>query len=162
MSAADTPHQTSHATALQISGKGVLLRGASRSGKSSIAMRLLDDCRLHTMSGFLIADDRVFLDKRNDGLYAISPDELRGLLEIRGLGIVHVDHLKEARLDLIVDLVPADNFERYPEEGAQNTIIKDVALARIHIVERNPDAAAIIRMFLHAHGADGFVKDIEI
>ena len=42
-----------HATAVLLDGKGVVLRGPSGSGKSDLALRLIDE------GAILIADDRV-------------------------------------------------------------------------------------------------------
>lgn len=166
MTTNDTSLQTSHGTAVQINGKGILLRGASGSGKSSIAMRLLDNCILNNTSGFLIADDRVYLKSHNNVLYVSCPDNLHGLIEIRGLGIVTLNYLKEAKLDLVVDLVPQEAFERYPHHDAQTatlaTTLGDVTIARIQIVERNPDALAIIRMFFHSQDKHGHAGQVEI
>lgn len=166
MTTNDTSLQTSHGTAVQINGKGILLRGASGSGKSSIAMRLLDNCILNNTSGFLIADDRVYLKSHNNGLYVSCPDNLHGLIEIRGLGIVTLNYLKEAKLDLVVDLVPQEAFERYPHHDAQTatlaTTLCNVTIARIQIVERNPDAPAIIRMFFHTQDKHGQAAQVEI
>ena len=162
MSAKDFIPHTSHGTALQLNGKGILLRGASGSGKSSIALRLLDDCLLNNTQGFLVADDRIFLEHKNNALYVSGPDNLCGLIEIRGLGVVTMNYRKVAKLDLVVDLMPVDIFERYPEQESQTTKVNGVELSRIHIAERNPDAAAIIRMFLHSRDIQNYGTQIEI
>lgn len=74
----------------------MLLLGASGAGKSDLLLRLLDH-------GFdLVADDRVDVV---DGV-ARPPAALAGLLEVRGLGIVRIGHVPEARLALAVQLVP--------------------------------------------------------
>jgi HPr kinase/phosphorylase len=75
-------------------GAGVLLLGPPGSGKSDLLLRLID-------RGFiLVADDRVEID---DGI-ARPPPGLAGVLEVRGLGLVRLPHLPEARLALAVDL----------------------------------------------------------
>ena len=69
-----------HASCVARHGAAVLLLGGSGSGKSDLALRLLD-------RGFdLVADDRVLL---RNGL-ASAPDALRGLIEVRGLGLLRV------------------------------------------------------------------------
>lgn len=156
------PPVTSHGTAIELNGKGILLRGSSGSGKSSIALRLLDDCLLNNTTGFLVADDRFYLEQEKGALYVSGPENLRGLIEIRGLGIVPMAYRKVAKLDLVVDLVPDDAFERHPEEGSHTINLQGVSLARIHIVERNPDAAAIIRMFFHTQATSDYVQHVEI
>ncbi len=76
--------------------------GPPGSGKSDLVLRLLD-------RGFaLVADDQVEIE---DGL-ARPPARLAGLLEVRGLGILRLPYLEEARLSLAVS---AGVAERLPE-----------------------------------------------
>lgn len=83
-----------HASCAARDGAGVLLIGASGSGKSDLLLRLLDH-------GFaLVADDRVDLQ---DG-HVSAPAALAGLLEVRGLGIMQLEHVATARLALAVEL----------------------------------------------------------
>jgi HPr kinase/phosphorylase len=86
-----------HASCVARDGDGVLLIGPSGSGKSDLALRLLD-------RGFaLVADDRVDID---DGI-ASAPAALAGLLEVRGLGIVRLPFVRNARLALVAELGPS-------------------------------------------------------
>lgn len=72
----------------------MLLLGPPGSGKSDLALRLL-------ARGFrLVADDRVALD----GRVARPVANGAGLLEVRGLGIVRVEHVPRTVLALAVDL----------------------------------------------------------
>jgi HPr kinase/phosphorylase len=83
-----------HASCAARDGAGVLVTGASGSGKSELVLRLLD-------RGFvLVADDRVEIA---DGM-ASAPAALAGLLEVRGLGILRLPFLARARLVLAVSL----------------------------------------------------------
>jgi HPr kinase/phosphorylase len=83
-----------HASCVARDGAGVLLLGPPGSGKSDLALRLLD-------RGFvLVADDRVEI---TDGR-ARAPERLAGLLEVRGLGIFRVPAVAFARLALAVEL----------------------------------------------------------
>lgn len=92
-----------HASCVARGSAGVLLTGPAGSGKSELALRLLD-------CGFvLVADDRVDVE---NGI-ARPPAALAGLLEVRGLGIVALPHAEQARLRLVVDL--AASTPRLPE-----------------------------------------------
>ena len=83
-----------HASCVDRDGAGVLLLGRSGAGKSDLALRLLDH-------GFaLVADDQVVLE---DG-EAAAPASLAGLLEVRGLGLVHLPYRERTRLALAVAL----------------------------------------------------------
>lgn len=80
----DTGHgtmETVHATTIAIDGAGVLLRGPSASGKSDLALRLIDD------GARLVADDRTVLALRDGIVEASAPPSIRGKIEVRGLGI---------------------------------------------------------------------------
>jgi serine kinase of HPr protein (carbohydrate metabolism regulator) len=88
---------------------GVLLLGESGAGKSSAVLRLL------AMGAKLVADDRVELFVRSDVLWARPPEPLAGLLEARGLGILTLPHVPEARIALAVSL--AASAPRYPERA---------------------------------------------
>lgn len=82
-----------HASCAARDGIGVLIRGRPGSGKSSLVLRLL-------RHGFeLVADDCVLLD---DGA-ARAPDRLRGLIEVRGLGIYRMPFRDAARVGLVVE-----------------------------------------------------------
>lgn len=88
-----------------INGYGVLLSGDSGVGKSDTVLGLLD--RGH----FLVADDAVELYLHNGQLHGRCPDSLRGLVAIRGLGVLNIPQLfsneqllASQRLDLEIAL----------------------------------------------------------
>lgn len=87
----------------------MLVLGPPGCGKSDLALRLIG-------RGFmLVADDQVLLDGRAVG----APEALRGLLEVRGLGIFEGLPVAEgAMLALVVDLVRPDGVARMPLPAA--------------------------------------------
>ena len=99
-----------HATCITIDGHGVLLRGPSSSGKSDLALRLI------YAGSELVADDRVNLLVKPDGLYASAPKTLYGLLEVRGLGILRLPAIPKANISLVCELVNPDRIERIPQD----------------------------------------------
>ncbi|HEX5319353.1 MAG TPA: HPr kinase/phosphatase C-terminal domain-containing protein [Stellaceae bacterium] len=97
-----------HATAVAIGGLAVLLRGDSGSGKSDLALRLID------AGARLVSDDQCELRRAGDAVLVRAPEPIRGLFEIRGVGIVTLPALADIPLALAVDLVPPDRVERLP------------------------------------------------
>ena len=85
-----------HGTAVAIGGHGVLLLGKPGSGKSDLALRLID------RGALLIGDDRVRIDRHGDSLTLTEMGPLIGQIEIRGVGICAVPHAAEAPLRLAV------------------------------------------------------------
>lgn len=126
-----------HASCIAIAGTGVLLRGASGSGKSDLAFRLIDG------GAQLVADDQVELTRKGEHLVATAPRRLRGLLEVRGLGIMRFPAEIESVLGLIVDLGGDDPIERLPER--RETMIEGVSLPGLSVVAFHASAPALLR-----------------
>jgi serine kinase of HPr protein (carbohydrate metabolism regulator) len=103
----DTPADTIHATCVAIGGDGVLLLGPSGSGKSDLALRLID------RGAVLVADDRCIIERRDDDLLCRAPAGIAGKLEVRGIGIVARPRYGPAPVRLAVQL--ADSYDRMPD-----------------------------------------------
>jgi HPr kinase/phosphorylase len=97
-----------HGTCVAIDGSGVLLRGAPGSGKSDLALRLIEG------GARLVADDQTRLEAKDGRLMASPPATIAGRIEVRGVGIVALPYLAAAPLVLAVDLVAAGEVERLP------------------------------------------------
>ncbi len=98
------------ATAFEASpDAGVLLLGDSGSGKSDLALRLIE------RGAVLVADDRTDLSTSDHTLLAAPPQTIAGLLEVRGAGIVRLPYRARARIALVVMLVPPHEVPRLPE-----------------------------------------------
>lgn len=98
-----------YATCVEIAGAGVLLRGPSGSGKSDLALRLIEG------GARLVADDRTDLTRINGGLVARAPAPIAGRMEVRGLGIIDVACAESAPVALVVDLVSSADVVRMPD-----------------------------------------------
>ncbi|MEY3914815.1 MAG: hypothetical protein RLZZ103_314 [Pseudomonadota bacterium] len=106
--------QMLHGTAISIGGHGVLIMGKSGSGKSDLALRLID------RGAILISDDVVFLETHdNVPILTVAPN-IAGKIEVRGVGISSVDFLASAPLRLIVQFIDAP--DRLPEDIARASI----------------------------------------
>jgi serine kinase of HPr protein (carbohydrate metabolism regulator) len=110
---------------------GVLLEGPSGSGKSDLALRALDH-------GFrLVADDRVLLWASGGRLYGRAPETLRGLIEVRGVGVTRLEPLPMAEVVLFATLGAP---ERMPEPSTQE--ILGVTKPRLVVAPFEESAAA--------------------
>jgi serine kinase of HPr protein (carbohydrate metabolism regulator) len=141
---------THHGTVVEIGGWGVLLRGAPGSGKSSLALRLIDaegfGLGNKPLRARLVADDQFLLAKSGPSLVASPPAQLAGLLEIRGLGLVNLPYLPEVSLNLVVELGTA--APRMPEAHELQTVLEGVVLKRIMLEASDSAALAKIRASL--------------
>jgi len=115
---------TLHASVIAIDEQAILLRGPSGSGKSDLALRLIEQ------GAQLVADDQVTLVKKGADLIAFAPDPIAGLLEIRTIGIIKLAHLKAAPVRMIIDLDPAHDPERMPQDP--QTTLENVTLPCYH------------------------------
>lgn len=140
-----------HGTALVYKGRGLLIRGPSGSGKSILALRLMEQ------GGRLVADDQVFVSSRSGRLIATAPHEIKGLVELRGLGLIRAIAEPAVLIDLVGDLqvgpgaaheatpeaTPGATVDRMPDPETLKTEILGVALDRVWL-PRERDAALII------------------
>lgn len=106
-----------HATALRIGPWGVLIRGASGAGKSSLALSLLRRAAAEGLEARLVCDDQVFLRCESNRLLAVAPETIQGLIEVRGVGILSLPFTPHAAIHLLVDLMTAEQIPRLPEDG---------------------------------------------
>ncbi len=88
--------ETLHATSVAIDGRAVLIEGRSGSGKSDLALRLID------RGAVLVSDDYTVLVRRDGRLLARPPATIAGRIEVRGLGIVPLPHVEDVPVALIV------------------------------------------------------------
>lgn len=134
--------ETIHATAVAVGERAVLLTGPSGSGKSDLALRciLTPPTSFLTASASLVADDRVVLRKSGGNLYASPPEQICGLLEVRGLGLYRLPYSSDCPVTLIAELTAPDQIERLPRT-TETTQLLGLAVPRIHIAPFEAAAA---------------------
>ncbi len=134
-----------HATAVAIDGEVVLLRGPSGSGKSDLALRLIDS------GAQLVADDQTLLRREGDRVLASAPPAIAGLIEIRGVGLVRVPAAVVAPLVLIADLMASSDIERMPEWRSETVL--GVAVPLVAVAPFEASAPAKLRLLRRALAA---------
>src|SRR4051794_23974155 len=128
------PRPTIHASAVLVGSRAVLIQGPSGSGKSQLALALLEAAQIGTLTFVrLVADDRAEIEAVHGRLLVHPPAEaLTGLLEVRGLGIRRLAYESLAIVGLIVDLAAPD-AGRMPEPAAQSRKIEGITLPRLAV-----------------------------
>ena len=140
-----TAGENVHASAVLIKESGVLVRGAPGSGKSSLVLALVAG----GADAALVADDRVLLTACNGRLVAAVPDEIAGLMEVRGLGLARRPHVSPVVIDLVVDLVLAAGAPRLPpHETDERATVAGLGLPRLTLPMGLADAALRVRAAL--------------
>lgn len=137
----DESHPTVHASCVLVGTLGVLVRGVSGSGKSSLCDTLVEAAWSKRHFAAHVADDRTQLLRRKTVLVARPAPSLAGKLEIRGLGITGVAHENEAAVRLVVDLVPIEDVERLPPEPLTSVLIEEVNLPTLVVAQNDPQEA---------------------
>ncbi|HEX7107979.1 MAG TPA: HPr kinase/phosphatase C-terminal domain-containing protein [Aestuariivirga sp.] len=140
-----------HGTCVSVNGEGVLILGEPGTGKSDLALRLIDEPGNGISKGImrseLVSDDQVIITRDEDKLIASAPSNISGKLEIRGLDIVTLTTRPSAPLSLIVKLQTHSAIERLPDQGTFD--ILGLALPLVEIDGNSPSAPARLRAALH-------------
>lgn len=136
-----------HASSVLIDGRAVLIAGRSGSGKSDLALRLID------RGALLVADDYTRLDVRDGRLIASPPSAIAGKIEARGVGILELACAAEGMVSLLVDL--EGTVERLPEEPVPTTSLEGIAIPTVVLAAFEASAPIKVEHALRRHGLGG-------
>ena len=135
--------ETVHATTVAIGGRAVMITGPSGSGKSDLALRLLD-------RGFkLVSDDRTIVRRADGRLIASPPAAIAGKLEVRGIGIIELETAGDVPVALMVELT--GDIDRMPEEDRQRPLL-GIALPLVSVDAATASAPSKVALALDHFG----------
>ena len=128
-----------HASAVAMQGRGLLIKGASGAGKSGLALELM------ALGATLVADDRTILRRDGPASRLSCPAPISGLIEARGLGLLHADTVQGATLWAVVDLDETET-ERLPPR--RHTQLLGIQVSLVHNVPSRSFPAALLQYLL--------------
>ena len=128
-----------YGTSVAIEDRGLLIIGKSGSGKSDLALRLIDS------GATLISDDQTVCKKVNKEIFLFSIEKICGLIEVRGIGIIKVPYVENVKLKMIIELTDAVT-ERMPEKI--NKKLFGVKVKYIKISGKEPSSVAKVKLKL--------------
>ncbi len=132
------------ASAVAIDGRGLLIEGDPGSGKSSLALALIEG------GAQLIGDDAVTVKVEGDRLMARQPPNIAGLLEVRGVGLIRLPLAPPTPVALILTLGGP-----LPERLPGPLPMRSIAGVAVPVLAFDPGAiapAARARAALALHG----------
>lgn len=131
------------ASCVAIEGRAVLIEGPSGSGKSSLALALID------RGAVLIGDDGVRLELDKARLHAFPPPNIEGLLEVRNLGLLRFPVAAGVPVALVLRFDPqAPRFV----EAAGAAEVAGIALPLIRLCPDSPVLAQKAELALQRFG----------
>lgn len=137
---------TVHAGCIVLGPVGVLITGQSGSGKSALADILVERAKAHGNFAAFVSDDRTVLSVQDGGIIAGPAETLRGLVEVRGFGIVSAPFESSARIRLVIELSPAGMVDRLPQDAVVPREISGVSVPHVVVPVGDPqNAIRVIR-----------------
>ena len=131
-----------HCCVVEISGTGILIKGSSGSGKTSLALGLLERAVNRGLHGELVADDQAIIEAKEGALVARAPKSLAGKVEIRGFGISTSPYRESTVIGMVAQLVDDELVERMPEPAVCS--VRGLKIPLVQVPIRHEEAAARI------------------
>jgi HPr kinase/phosphorylase len=130
---------TIHASAVIVGESGIIIRGISGAGKSSLALGLITAAERAGRFARLVGDDRIELRHSGGRLIARGHPLVGGMVERRGQGILHMPYETAAVARLVVDILAPTETTRFPEQTKDSVTLCGVSLPLVSLLK---DAAA--------------------
>ena len=92
-----------------------MIEGKSGTGKTSLALGLLDAARLRNIEASFVCDDQAMLCTKDGHLWATTPPALAGKVELYGAGITTIEFIPQCEIHLVCELVDQSQISRMPE-----------------------------------------------
>jgi serine kinase of HPr protein (carbohydrate metabolism regulator) len=143
MSAPRLSSETVHASAVAIDGRAVLIGGRSGTGKSDLALRLID------RGARLISDDYTHIRRVRDQAIAGAPATIAGKIEVRGVGLIELEPAADVPVALFIDLDREP--ERLPDMG-ERRMLAGVSVPTIGLAGHESSAPLKVEAALRLHG----------
>ncbi|MEM7059134.1 MAG: HPr kinase/phosphatase C-terminal domain-containing protein [Pseudomonadota bacterium] len=106
-----------HGSAVALDNRALVILGAAGSGKSTLALEMV------ALGASLVSDDRIDLLRKDDALLASAPENIAGLIEARGIGLIRMPHQSGVPVAWVVDL---DKIETERLPTSRTTHLLDV------------------------------------
>lgn len=129
-----------HATSVAIEDNGVAIFGNSGSGKSDLALRLIDS------GATLISDDITVFSKSEKNIHLFGVENTKGLLEVRELGIITVPYIEGIKLKLVIKLTDKE-IERIPKKNQTNLL--GLKFPKLEINGKNSSSVVKVKVKLN-------------
>lgn len=139
-----------YASCVEKNGRGILLRGHAGAGKSSFTLSLIN----RGMS--LVGDDQIRINNTDGKLIARPAENIKGLLEVRGIGILNLNYSESCEIVYVINLVPGYHSERLPEN--QEVEIQGVSIRTFNINPLDPTAIEKVLILFHPVFQDFYQK----
>lgn len=137
--------ETLHCSTVAIDGRAVMIEGRSGSGKSDLALRLID------RGAMLVSDDYTIALRKGKVLHASSPANIAGKMEVRGIGLVEMKHVSDVPVALIVQLF--DTVDRMPPTP-ELRVVAGVSVPVMKIAPMENSAPIKVELAMKAFGLD--------
>ena len=137
--------EAAHANALIVGEAGLLLRGASGSGKSALTLEIVKRAERSGAFARLVGDDRVFLESCNGRVIATAHKATLGAIELRSFGLASLPFEPEAVIRCVVDL-ETTLPPRLPDEEDETALLCGLRLPRRRFALA--DAAVVEKIFV--------------